>query len=80
MKTDLRIGPVLVVPVTAEPFTGYVEVTGGEITHLGPSSTDGPAAETVAAPATSPPSPGRRSPLSAVRCWCAARSGCSSRT
>jgi 5-methylthioadenosine/S-adenosylhomocysteine deaminase len=47
---DLRIGPALVVPVTAEPFTGYVEVTGGEITHLGPSPTSGPAAETVAAP------------------------------
>ena len=48
--TDLRIGPALIVPVTAEPFTGYVEVTGGEITHLGPSPTDTPAAETVAAP------------------------------
>ena len=48
--TDLRIGPALVVPVTAEPFTGYVEVTGGEITHLGPSPTTGPAAETVTAP------------------------------
>ncbi|GAA0902457.1 amidohydrolase [Pseudonocardia zijingensis] len=48
--TDLRIGPALVVPVTAEPFTGYVEVTGGEITHLGPAPTDAPAAETVAAP------------------------------
>jgi 5-methylthioadenosine/S-adenosylhomocysteine deaminase len=47
---DLRVGPVLVVPVTAEPFTGYVEVTGGEITHLGPSPTSEPAAETVAAP------------------------------
>jgi 5-methylthioadenosine/S-adenosylhomocysteine deaminase len=48
--TDVRIGPALVVPVTAEPFTGYVEVTGGEITHLGPSPTSAPAAETVAAP------------------------------
>jgi 5-methylthioadenosine/S-adenosylhomocysteine deaminase len=48
--TDLRIGPVLVVPVTAEPFTGYVEVTGGEITHLGPSPTAATAAETVTAP------------------------------
>ncbi len=47
---DLRIGPALVVPVTAEPFTGYVEVTGGEITHLGSSPTDAPAAETVTAP------------------------------
>lgn len=47
---DIRIGPVLVVPVTAEPFTGYVEVTGGEITHLGPAPTTRPAAETVAAP------------------------------
>jgi 5-methylthioadenosine/S-adenosylhomocysteine deaminase len=46
----IRIGPALVVPVTAEPFTGYVEVTGGEITHLGPSPTDTPAAETVTAP------------------------------
>ncbi len=47
---DLRVGPALVVPVTAEPFTGYVEVTGGEITHLGPAPTAGPAAETVSAP------------------------------
>jgi 5-methylthioadenosine/S-adenosylhomocysteine deaminase len=47
---DIRIGPALIVPVTAEPFTGYVEVTGGEITHLGPRPTAGPAAETVAAP------------------------------
>jgi 5-methylthioadenosine/S-adenosylhomocysteine deaminase len=50
MNADLRIGPALVVPVTAEPFTGYVEVTGGEITHLGPSPTTGPAAETVTTP------------------------------
>ncbi|HLU55154.1 MAG TPA: amidohydrolase [Pseudonocardia sp.] len=48
--TDLRIGPALVVPVTSDPFTGYVEVTGGEITHLGPKPTGGPATETVAAP------------------------------
>jgi 5-methylthioadenosine/S-adenosylhomocysteine deaminase len=32
---DLRLGPALVVPVTASPFTGWVEVTAGQITHLG---------------------------------------------
>jgi 5-methylthioadenosine/S-adenosylhomocysteine deaminase len=50
MNPDLRVGPAFVVPVTAEPFTGYVEVTGGEITHLGPDPTAASAAESVAAP------------------------------
>ncbi|MGW1028720.1 amidohydrolase family protein [Streptomyces sp. NPDC002577] len=42
---DLRLGPALVVPVTAAPFKGWVEVTGGEIVHVGPEPSAGPAAE-----------------------------------
>ncbi|MEJ3655600.1 amidohydrolase [Actinomycetes bacterium KLBMP 9759] len=47
--TDVRIGPALVVPVDGPPFTGYVEVTGGAISHLGEVPTPGAAAETVGA-------------------------------
>jgi len=43
---DLRIGPALVVPVTSAPFLGWVEVTGGEIVHVGPEPTAGPATQT----------------------------------
>jgi len=46
---DLRIGPAFVVPVASAPFTGYVEVTGGVITHLGPEPTEAAAATTAAA-------------------------------
>jgi 5-methylthioadenosine/S-adenosylhomocysteine deaminase len=46
---DPRIGPALVVPVTAPPFAGWVEVTKGEIVHLGPEPTGGPAADTYGA-------------------------------
>ncbi|GFJ87182.1 hypothetical protein Prum_008240 [Phytohabitans rumicis] len=42
---DLRVGPALVVPVTAAPFTGWVEATGGEITHVGPEPSGAPARE-----------------------------------
>ncbi|HEX4361458.1 MAG TPA: amidohydrolase family protein [Pseudonocardia sp.] len=45
---DLRIGPALVVPVASAPFTGYVEVTAGVISHLGPEPT-GTAVATAAA-------------------------------
>lgn len=48
--TDLRIGPALVVPVSSPPFTGYVEVTGGAVTHLGPEPTAAPATESVTTP------------------------------
>ena len=46
---DLRIGPAFVVPVSSAPFEGYVEVTAGRITHVGPAPTAGKASETVAA-------------------------------
>jgi len=46
---DPRIGPALVVPVASAPFTGYVEVTGGVITHLGPGPTEAAAATTAPA-------------------------------
>jgi 5-methylthioadenosine/S-adenosylhomocysteine deaminase len=44
---DLRIGPAQVVPVSADPFTGYVEVTDGTISHVGIQPTTGPAAENL---------------------------------
>lgn len=46
MPVDLRIGPALVVPVTAAPFEGWVEVTGGELVHVGPEPSAAPATET----------------------------------
>ncbi|GAA1293066.1 amidohydrolase [Pseudonocardia aurantiaca] len=49
MIPDLRIGPALVVPVTAPPLRGYVEVTAGAISHVGAAPTAGRAVETVEA-------------------------------
>lgn len=45
---DLRLGPALVVPVTAAPVTGWVEVTAGEITHVGPRPSAAPTREEYA--------------------------------
>src|SRR5688572_19667627 len=45
---DLRLGPALIVPVTSPPRRGWVEVTDGAITHVGPQPSSASARETVA--------------------------------
>lgn len=47
---DIRIGPALVVPVSGPAFTGYVEITGSTIVHVGPSPTTAPATDVLDAP------------------------------
>lgn len=46
---DLRIGPAFIVPVSAEPFEGYIEITGTTISHVGAAPTLAAARSSVSA-------------------------------
>ena len=45
----MRIGPALIVPVSATPFEGYVEVSGTRISHVGPAPSGAQARESISA-------------------------------